>query len=248
MIQQHIYSKDITRPINGVIKADSKTELADEISEYVITAEQMQPRLLPALFKTLVPPAKPTCVWISGDFGSGKSHLLKILSYVLENELVVDDRKCAEIFADKANDDFELKGDIQKACRVPTESILFNIQEKLDGIGKSQIDPVLNIFLKEFNRKLGFDDKKPEIAEIERYFAKKGKTIYTGKRCNPRDLNKDPYSADELATHTKFTQTIAAVKALTPEQKAAYETAFANQKKYATLNGYIFSKEYEKIL
>ena len=175
MIQQQIYSKDITRNINGVIKADSKSELADEIREYVITAEQMQPRLLPALFKTLVPPAKPTCVWISGDFGSGKSHLLKILSYVLENELVVDDRKCAEIFADKANDDFELKGDIQKACRVPTESILFNIQEKLDGIGKSQIDPVLNIFLKEFNRKLGFDDKKPEIAEIERYFAKKGK-------------------------------------------------------------------------
>ncbi len=175
MIQQHIYSKDITRNINGVIKADSKSELADEIREYVITAEQMQPRLLPALFKTLVPPAKPTCVWISGDFGSGKSHLLKILSYVLENELVVDGRKCAEIFADKANDDFELKGDIQKACRVSTESILFNIQEKLDGIGKNQIDPVLNIFLKEFNRKLGFDDKKPEIAEIERYFAKKGK-------------------------------------------------------------------------
>ena len=67
------------------------------------------------------------------------------------------------------------QGDIQKACRIPTESVLFNIQEKLDGIGKAQIDPVLNIFLKEFNRKLGFDDKKPEIAEIERYFARKGK-------------------------------------------------------------------------
>lgn len=175
MIQQQIYSKDITRNINGVIKADSKAELANEVTEYVITAEQQQPRLLPALFHTLVPPEKPTCVWISGDFGSGKSHLLKILSYVLENELTVDGRKCADIFADKAGDDFELKGDIQKACRVPTESVLFNIQEKLDGIGKNQIDPVLNIFLKEFNRKLGFDDKKPEIAEIERYFAKKGK-------------------------------------------------------------------------
>ena len=175
MIQQQIYSKDITRNINGVIKADSKAELANEITEYVITAEQQQPRLLPALFHSLVPPEKPTCVWISGDFGSGKSHLLKILSYVLENELTVEERKCADIFADKAGDDFELKGDIQKACRVPTESVLFNIQEKLDGIGKNQIDPVLNIFLKEFNRKLGFDDKKPEIAEIERYFAKKGK-------------------------------------------------------------------------
>ena len=175
MIQEQIYKKDISRPINGVIKADSKAELANEITEFVITAEQMQPKLLPELFRTLVPPAKPTCVWISGDFGSGKSHLLKILSYVLENELEIEGRKCAEIFAEKAGDDFELKGDIQKACRVKTESVLFNIQEKLDGISKSSIDPVLNIFLKEFNRKMGFDDKKPEIAEIERYFESKGK-------------------------------------------------------------------------
>lgn len=80
------------------------------------------------------------------------------------------------------------------------------------------------------------------------YFAKKGKTLYTGKRCKPRDLNKDPYSAEELATHTKFKQTIDAVKALTKEQKTAYETAFANQKKYATLNGFIFAQEYSKLV
>lgn len=178
MLQEQIYKKDINRLINGVIKADSKSEVSNEITEYVITAEQQQPKLLPALFKTLVPPAKPTCVWISGDFGSGKSHLLKILSYVLENDFEIEGRKCAEIFADKAKDDFELKGDIQRACRVKTESILFNIQEKLDGVAKGSIDPVLNIFLKEFNRKMGFDDKKPEIAEIERYFDNNGKFEY----------------------------------------------------------------------
>jgi len=175
MIQEQIYAKDINRNINGVIKADSKAELAIEINEYVITAEQQRPQLLPALFNTLTPPNKPTCVWISGDFGSGKSHLLKILSYVLENQLEINDRKCAEIFADKAGEDFELKKSIRLACSIPTESVLFNIQEKLDGIGNNQIDPVLNIFLKEFNRKLGFDDKKPAIAEIERYFYRKGK-------------------------------------------------------------------------
>lgn len=175
MTQELIYKKDINRPINGVIKADSKAELANEITEYVITAEQQQPKLLPALFRTLVPGGKPTCVWISGDFGSGKSHLLKILSYVLENELTIDGCKCAEIFAQKANSDFELEGDIRRACTIPTESVLFNIQEKLDGVAKGGIDPVLNIFIKEFNRKMGFDDKKPEIAEIERYFANKGK-------------------------------------------------------------------------
>lgn len=175
MIQEYIYTQDINRTINGVIKASSMADLANEVKEYVITAEQQKKSLLPALFKMLVPPAVPTCVWISGDFGSGKSHLLKILSYVLENQLAVDGRKVADIFADKAGDDFELRADITNACRIPTETVLFNIQEKLDGVSKNSVDPVLNIFLKEFNRKLGFDDKKPEIAEIERYFASKGK-------------------------------------------------------------------------
>lgn len=175
MIQKEIYTKDITREINGVIKASSDNQLAIEINEFVITAEQMKPMMLPILFNQLVPPSHPNCVWISGDFGSGKSHLLKILSYVLENKLEVEGKPCAEIFAAKAGDDFELKGNIQKACRIPTESVLFNIQEKLDGIAKGGIDPVLNIFVKEFNRKMGFDDKKPEVAEIERYFDNKGK-------------------------------------------------------------------------
>ena len=100
MIQELIYKKDITREINGVIKADSTAALADEIREYVITAEQK--RLLPRLFDTLVPPGKANCVWISGDFGSGKSHLLKVLSYVLENKLTIDGQSCADIFAEKA--------------------------------------------------------------------------------------------------------------------------------------------------
>ena len=172
MIQEQIYKKDINRVIDGVIKADSTAKLAEEITEFVITGEQV--RLLPRLFDTLVPPQQANCVWISGDFGSGKSHLLKILSYVLENKLVIEGRPCAEIFAEKANDDFELKGQIQKACKVPTESVLFNIQELHDGLGKNVNDPVLAIFLKVFNKKFGYDEKKPEIAEIERYYDNKG--------------------------------------------------------------------------
>lgn len=173
MIQEFIYKKDITREINGVIKADSTSALSEEITEYVITAEQLH--LLPRLFDTLVPPHKANCVWISGDFGSGKSHLLKILSYVLENKIVIDGQKCGDIFAEKAGDDFELKRNIITACKIPTESVLFNIQELHDGLGKNVNDPVLAIFLKVFNKKFGYDDKKPEIAEIERYLDNQGK-------------------------------------------------------------------------
>ena len=76
------------------------------------------------------------------------------------------------------------------------------------------------------------------------YFAKKGNTLYTGKICNPRTK---PFSEQELARQEKFRQARAAVKGLTSEQKTAYAEASANQKKYSSLQGYMFAQEYEKL-
>ena len=76
-------------------------------------------------------------------------------------------------------------------------------------------------------------------------FAKKGKTQYTMKRCNPRTT---PYTEAELARQEKFAQVRANIKALSEEQKAEYAAQFKKYLgKYTTLNGYIFAKEYEKI-
>ena len=77
------------------------------------------------------------------------------------------------------------------------------------------------------------------------YFANRGETRYTGKICNPRTK---PFSAAELARQAKFAAAAAAVKALTEEQKTAYREAFANQKKYSTLYGYMLAEEYKKIV
>jgi len=79
------------------------------------------------------------------------------------------------------------------------------------------------------------------------YFQKRGRTLCTGRICNPRDFAKKPASAEELATRTKFQQAISAVKALTSEQKTAYENSFKNQKKYTSLRGYMFAQEYAKL-
>ena len=84
------------------------------------------------------------------------------------------------------------------------------------------------------------------------YFQKRGNTLCTGRICNPRDLSKHPLSPAEIAVRDKFRQARAAVLALTPEQIAAYETAFethlkSSHPKYQTLNGFIFAKEYEKL-
>ena len=79
------------------------------------------------------------------------------------------------------------------------------------------------------------------------YFQKRGRTLCTGRICEPRDLEKKPYKEQEIAVHNKFSQVVAAIKALTPEEKAAYKTAFDNQSKYTSLRGYMFAKEYEKL-
>lgn len=190
-IQKQIYSKDIERNIEGVIKADDKRHIAEEINEYVITDElagKSRPgEMLPGLFSALAKKEFNQCVWISGDFGSGKSHLLKILSYVLGNETVNDENgneiHPAEVFEEKARhiaSDFEFEDNVRKAVRIPTMSILFNIQAEVVGINsnRNNRDKVLEVFMKVFNEKLGYDTNNFAVAEIEREIDKRGKYQY----------------------------------------------------------------------
>ena len=77
----------------------------------------------------------------------------------------------------------------------------------------------------------------------------KDKTVLcTGKICNPRDLSKDPFSANEVAAQAKFAQAVAAVNALTPEQKSAYKAEWLAQDKYQFLSAFIMHKEFEKLV
>lgn len=175
MKQKDIYLKDIYRPIEGVIKANDDRHLLQELEEYVLTNELLgasnRNKMLPGLFEELAKTNFNSSVWISGYFGSGKSHLLKMLSLVLENK-EINGVKCAVVFSKKAADDnFELEGNIKRVAKIPTESILFNIAAKSDGITSmgSDIDAVLSIFLKVFNELLGYDPMNPEIAEVERH-------------------------------------------------------------------------------
>lgn len=49
-----------------------------------------------------------------------------------------------------------------------------------------------------------------------------------------------------MAVREAFTATTEAIKNLTPEQTADYETAFKKQKKYRSLQGYIFAQLYNQ--
>src|SRR5690554_2075214 len=87
-----MFEKPIDRSIQGVIKVgqDDDAHIKEELEEYVVTNElQRHFRDFFASYKKGINGRTDEMgVWISGFFGSGKSHFLKILSYLLENRIV----------------------------------------------------------------------------------------------------------------------------------------------------------------
>ncbi|MDN2584312.1 BREX system P-loop protein BrxC [Aquibium sp. ELW1220] len=168
---REIFEKPVDRAIDGVIKADDEASLRIELDEYVITGEigQRLEQFLHAYnnYQT------SNGVWISGFFGSGKSHLLKMLALLLENR-EVDGMKAFDIFAEKLRDEPMLAGALRKAVSISSKSILFNIDQKADVISKNDVDALLSVFQKVFDEMCGYFGKQPHIAHFERQLDERG--------------------------------------------------------------------------
>jgi hypothetical protein len=160
-----IFERDVNRPIEGVIKADDEASLKSELEEYVLTNEVA--KRLDLFLDAYNNYHGANGVWVSGFFGSGKSHLLKILALVLENR-AVDGAKALEIFLPKIQGDKILAAALEKAVAIPSKSILFNIDQKADVISKTQSDALLAVFVKVFDETCGYYGKQPYIAQFER--------------------------------------------------------------------------------
>ena len=124
---KEIFLKEVNRPIDGVIKADDDASLRTELEEYVLTNEAS--KRLESFFDAYNNYQNANGVWVSGFFGSGKSHLLKILALVLENR-EVEDTRALDLFLPKVKGNKLLEADLLKAVAIPSKSILFNIDQK----------------------------------------------------------------------------------------------------------------------
>ena len=173
---QSMFQKDIDRPINGVVKVmqDDQQSLKDELSEYIITKELRRhfATFFDNYVKAIDTPTDKIGVWISGFFGSGKSHFLKMLSYLLSNK-EVDGKHAFDYFADKFDDPM-MYATVQKCVRIPTESILFNID--IEGPINKDKTAVLRVFAKVFYNHCGFYGEDLKVAKLERFIDKQGKT------------------------------------------------------------------------
>lgn len=170
---KNIYEKNIEREIQGVIKVDDESYVSQELEEYVVTEELLKHfnSFFQAYNTGINGNTEKMGVWISGFFGSGKSHFLKIISYLLENK-VINDKNAVDYFDDKI-DDKMLLADIKRAGSIPTDVILFNIDSKTENSNGTK-DRILDVFEKVFNEKMGLSIT-PFVAEIERYIISQGK-------------------------------------------------------------------------
>lgn len=166
-----LFKRDFNRPIETVIKADDQDNVYVEVDEYVITKEIANK--VRDFFSAYNDYQGANGIWISGFFGSGKSHLLKILSYVLENK-AFNGEKIGELFASKIEDDEMLKGDVMSATRIPSESILFNIDQQAQITSKTEENAILNVFYKVFNDHLGYFGGQSHVADFERWLDGEG--------------------------------------------------------------------------
>ena len=164
---EQLFDKDVARPIEGVIKADDESSLLLELDEYVITDEVG--KRLDEFLDAYLNYAGANGVWISGFFGSGKSHLLKMLALLLENR-ELDGSQALDVFLQKpkCRDDEIFASDLKRAVAIPSESILFNIDQKADVISKTELDALIAVFVKVFDEHCGYYGKQAYIAQFER--------------------------------------------------------------------------------
>lgn len=183
---RELFTKPIDRPINGVIKADQRDaeSIWQELDEYVVTKQLTEyfRKFFDAFLAAADNPKDPVLssrmgVWVSGFFGSGKSHFIKILSYLLENIEAVNPqdgtpKRAAQFFDQNKIKDAMLLADVQRAVNGSSDVILFNIDAKADS--KSDRDVILQVFLRVFNEKLGFSGDAPHVAHMEHHLVSKG--------------------------------------------------------------------------
>lgn len=177
MIIREMFADDINRKVNGVIKVDQDAAdvIDQEVREYVITKELKKHFISFFNFygDSFDEITADIGVWISGFFGSGKSHFVKMLSYILENK-EVNGVKTVERFREKFADDPATFMLIDKATRGETETILFNID--IEGSIIKDKTAVLRVFAKMFYNHLGFYGENLKVAMLEKYIEQSGKT------------------------------------------------------------------------
>jgi energy-coupling factor transporter ATP-binding protein EcfA2 len=172
-----LFKKNIERDIQGVVTIGNENvkQQHQELDEYVITKENTTSfREFFSRYVSSIDKITPDMgVWITGYFGSGKSHFLKILGYLLANK-EVDGRTAISFFEDKIQDEI-LLANIRKSAKANNKVIIFNIDSKAPNNAKTNQQAIMDIMLRTFNASIGLCETLPWVADFERDLIKDNK-------------------------------------------------------------------------
>ena len=174
-----MFEKQIDRDIKGVIKVGQSDEenVYQELDEYVVTKELLKHfrDFFDNYEKGINGSTDKMGVWISGFFGSGKSHFLKILSYLLKNS-VVEGKRAISYFTDgKKIEDPMLIAKMTNSGTISSDVMLFNIDSKGSAKVGSGKEAIVEVFMKVFNEMQGYCGSIPYLAEFERQLDNEGR-------------------------------------------------------------------------
>lgn len=254
---KNIFKKDLFRPINGVIKVgdESADSVWQELDEYVITSE-LQKHFLKFFGTYLEAVDNPrgsgskdhNGVWVSGFFGSGKSHFIKIISHLLQNRAVTNPQTgetCEPIdfFESKIHDALFLS-DIKRAVKTPVDVVLFNIDSKAGNADGR--DAILRVFMRVLNELQDFSPEHPHLAEIELFLEKEGK--YEAFQQAFERIYGKLWKSERHAYRFRRAPTVEALTEATGMEKAAAEKLIDETRTDYSLNVEGFAKRVKEYL
>jgi len=172
---REIFKKRIDRRIESVVKVLNKDDeeiRKIELEEYIITEEVRRNigNFFSAFSKSLDEPTEDVGVWVLGFFGSGKSHFLKILYYLLKN-VEAGGKRALDYFKEKIDDELFL-AEIERAAKVPKDVILFEIGSRASRRTKETISETIESV---FYNYLGLHTESERVFQVEKYIFKEGK-------------------------------------------------------------------------
>jgi hypothetical protein len=192
MLIHDLFERKIERRIEPVVFVGNLEEqmIQTEIEEFVITQEIGNRIELLISAYTARGRIPSIGVWLSGYFGSGKSHLLKMLSFLLENRSF-GARTTNDIFLEKLADDPTLRNDLLSLKSIPSESILFNIDQQAEQDTATRVDSILAVFFKMFNNHCGYFGNMGHVAQFERDLDNEG--LYNAFKIAYREIAGRPW-------------------------------------------------------
>lgn len=165
---QELFSKDITRRINPAVVVSEMDDYSvnQEIEEYVFT-----PTITRNIYKFLNAIANnkdgKTGVWISGYYGSGKSHFIKFLYYCLREQTK---DKAFELFKDSLalidpldEPNLGLLASLQhRLAKLKVEEIIFNIDAVSEN--NDSKERITRVLLNQLNQFRGYNNTNIALA------------------------------------------------------------------------------------